>query len=236
MAERPENRLLIARTTDDIRRAKRENKVAIILSFEGAKTLGGKVENVERYHNQGLRELQLFWAVPNELKTENGRGLSRFGEQVVAEMNRLGIVIDTSHMAAEAFGHVLELSTRPIIISHGAVRALQGGDRVVQASAGDKLSGSDIVDDIGLRALAKNGGVLCLHFVTPDYIKPRHGTPRGSVADWVDHAAYIRDLVGIDHVALGPDYFPERGWHWIDGAGQIALLPKVARDMVRRGQ
>ncbi len=227
LAREPGNKLLIARTTADIRRAKRENKLAVILSFEGAKPLAGKLENVDHFYDRGLRELQLWWAVPNELKTSDNSTLSPFGEDVVREMNRRGMVIDMSHMTPQAFGRVLELTTKPTIISHCAV-SLDG-------RGGEKLSGTDHLNDTAIRAMAKNGGSICLHFVTPDYIRARHGGKQGTVADWVDHAVYIRGLVGADYVALGPDYFPEKGWHWIDGAGRVGLMPNIARELVRRG-
>jgi membrane dipeptidase len=228
LAGRPDSGILIVRSVDDLRRAKREEKLGIILSFEGAKPLAGKIENLKLYYDLGLRDLQLWWAVPNELKTADGLRLNSFGEDVVRRANRLGIDLDLSHMTSRAFAQVLELSAEPVLISHCAVAGVDG-DR------SQALSGTDHLSDAAIRAITKNGGVICLHFVTPDYIRAHHGTRQATVADWADHAAYIRDLVGVDYVALGPDYFPERGWHWIEGVGRAALLPNIARELVRRG-
>jgi membrane dipeptidase len=228
LASRPGSGIVIVRGVDDIRRAKRDGKLGIILSFEGAKPIVGKIENLQRYYDVGLRDLQLWWAVPNELKTADGHRLSPFGEEVIRRANSLGIDLDLSHMNAEAFSQSLSVSTKPVLISHCAVEGPDG-------HATQDLSGTDHLSDGAVRAMAKNGGVICLHFVTPDYIRAHHGTRQATVADWADQAAYILNLVGIDYVAMGPDYFPERGWHWIEGAGRAPLLPNIARELVRRG-
>lgn len=224
LAARPNSKILIVRSVDDLLRAKREGKVGIILSFEGGRPLAGKLENVKYFYDLGMRDMQLWWAVPNELKTPDQYYLSRFGLDVIREMNRLGIVIDLSHMVPQGFGPALATTRRPVVISHCAV-AFQ---------AGTELSNTDELNDASIRAMAKNGGSICLHFFT-GYIHPRHGTPQATVEDLVDHVAYIRDLVGIDYVSLGADFFPELGYKFVLGAGRISQLPNVAREMVRRG-
>lgn len=230
LAARPNSRILIARTVDDIHRAKLEGKVAVILSFEGARPLAGKLENLRHYYDLGLRELQLWWAVPNELKSADNTRFSPFGEEVIREMNRLGIVIDLSHITGKAFEEAIEISRKPLIVSHCAV------GEVYKRSAPDApFGGTDHVNDATIRAIARNRGSICVHFVTPDYIRARHGIAKATVVDLVDHIVYVRDLVGAEYVSLGADYFPEVGWKWVDGAGQMSLLPNVAREMVRRG-
>ncbi len=227
LAALPGSGIMIVRSLDDIHRAKREGKVGIILSFEGGKPLVGRLQNLRDYYALGLRDLQLWWACPNELRTTDLR-LSPFGEDVLHQMNRRGMVIDLSHMTPQAFARALELSTRPVLISHCAVAGVDG-------ERSQDLSGTDDLSDGAIRAMAKNGGVICLHFVTPDYIRAHHGTPQATVVDWADHATYIRDLVGVDYIGMGPDFFPERGWHFIEGAGRASLLPNIARELVRRG-
>jgi membrane dipeptidase len=227
LAAQPRSGILIVRNLDDLRRAKRERKVGIILSFEGAKPLAGKLENLTHYYDLGLRDLQLWWAVPNELKTADNYRFSPFGEEVIGRMNDLGMVIDLSHLTPQAFGRALDLSKRPVIISHCAVAGVEG-------KHSDTLSGTDHLSDGAIRAMAKNRGVICLHFVTPAYIRPLHGTPQATVTDWVDQVTYIRDLVGVDYIGVGPDYFPEAGWHWIEGVGRLSMMPNVARELVRR--
>ncbi len=240
MAAQPESKIIIVRTVKDLDRAKQEGKVGVIFSFEGALPLAGKLENVKYFYDLGLRELQLWWPArfPNELTSPPGRQFSKLGEEVIEEMNRLGMVIDLSHISGRAFAQAIALSKDPVIISHCSVEALFEPPEEHGYENPEKdnpYSGTDQLNDATIKAMAENGGAICLHFVTPDYIKARHGTERATVTDLVDHAAYIRDLVGIDYVSLGADYFPEKGWHWIEGVGRMRLVPNVAREMVRHG-
>jgi membrane dipeptidase len=229
LAAQPENGILIVRGVDDLDRAKHEGKVGIILSFEGARPLCGKLENVEYFHSLGMRELQLWWAVPNETKTPDQQQFNAFGLDVIRELNRMGIVIDLSHITGKAFAQAMATTRLPMIISHCSVNELYEKS----APGNETLSGTDLLNDASIRVIAANGGLICIHFVTPDYIKARHGS-KATVEDLVDHIDYIRGLVGIDSIGLGPDFFPEPGWRWIEGAGQMRLLPNVVREMVRR--
>lgn len=217
-------KILIVRRVADIERAKRAHKLGVILSFEGARPLGGKLENVRRFYDLGLRELQLYWAVPSPLKNPDGT-LSALGLQVIREMDRLGIVIDLSHMSAAAFEQAIAATHNPVVLSHCAVATVSEGK--------PNSEGTDQLGDDTIRAMAKNGGVICLHFYE-GYIHPHHG-PHATVEDLVDHMDYIKRLVGIDYVALGTDYFPEEGYRWIEGAENMRGMPNVAREMVRRG-
>jgi membrane dipeptidase len=210
------------RSVEDIYRAKRENKQGIIYSFEGGRPLGGRIENLKIFRDLGLRELQLFWAVPSPLKNRDNT-LSDFGLQVIREMNRLGILIDLSHMESAAFEQAITATGRPVVISHGGVASVSGRP----------VRGSDDLSDDTIRRLAQNKGVICVHFYE-GYIRPHHG-PHATVEDLVDHIDYIRKLVGIDYVALGVDYFPERGWRWAEGAERMEHMPNVVRVMVRKG-
>jgi membrane dipeptidase len=210
------------RSVDDIYRAKRENKLGVIYSFEGARALAGKIENLRKFHDLGLRELQLFWSVPSPLKNPNGT-LSDFGLQVIREMNRLGILVDLSHMGNAAFEQAIAASSKPVVISHCGMASVSG----------KPPRGSDDVSDDNIRRIAQNKGVLCVHFYE-GYIRPHHG-PHATVEDIVDHIDYVRKLVGIDYAALGVDYFPERGWRWAEGAEHMEYMPNVLREMVRRG-
>ena len=221
---RSQGKIVIARSVADIHRAKREDKLAIILSFEGARPLAGNLQNLEKFYRLGLRDLQLFWAVPSPLKNADGT-LSQFGLQVIREMNRLGIVIDLSHMSAAAFEQAMAATRHPAIVSHCAVAA---------ASGVKTRGGTDQLNDATIRAIAENEGAICLHFYD-GYIKPRHG-PHATAEDLVDHIDHIKNLVGIDYVALGVDYFPEKGWNWVESPKAMrGGMVNAAREMVRRG-
>jgi membrane dipeptidase len=214
---------VVVRSIGDIRRAKQEGKQGVIISFEGGRPLEGRLENLKEFYERGLRDMQLFWAVPSPLKTRDNR-FSDFGLQVIREMNRLGIVADLSHLRAPAFDQAISTTRDPIIVSHCAIQAVSGANA---------SGGTDQLNDDTIRAIAKNGGVICLHFYQ-GYIRPRHGT-RSSVEDLAEHADHIRQLVGIDHVALGVDFFPEKTYPWIRGSEEMSGMINVARELVRRG-
>jgi membrane dipeptidase len=217
-------KLEVVRRVADIERLKRKKKFGMILSFEGGRPLQGKLENVALFHRLGLRELQLHWAVSSPLKNADGT-LSPFAEDVIREMNRLGIVLDISHMPEPTFSRALELTKNPVVISHCAVAFMPRSS---------PHGNTDNLDDSTIRRIAANGGVICIHFYE-GYIHPRHGTRYPTVEDMVDHIDYIKKLVGIDYVGLGPDYSPMKGWRWIEGAERMEGMPSVAREMVRRG-
>jgi membrane dipeptidase len=220
-------KLIIIRRVSDINRAKQEGKIGAILSFEGGRPLEGKIGNLQLFYDEGLRDMQLFWAVPSALKTDHG-GLTPFGVDVIREMDRLGIVIDLSHMTAQAFHEALAETRNPVVVSHCGVLAL--ANTTFDES---KSNGTDQLSDADIRALAQNGGIICLHFFE-GYIRAHHGS-HSSVEDLVDQIEYIRKLIGIDYVALGTDYFAERGVRWIEGAERISGMINVVREMVRRG-
>lgn len=220
-------RIVPVRSLADIVRVKREGKQGVILSFEGGRPLEGKLENLKKFYDEGLRDMQLFWAVPSPLKNRDNT-IGDFGLNVIREMNSLGIVIDISHLNQAAFEQVLATTKHPVVISHAAVAAVSMG-----GNSGQRANGTDQLSDAGLRALAANGGALCLHFYA-GYIRAHHGS-RPTVEDLVDHMDYVKKLVGIDYVALGTDYFPEKTTSWIGGAETTRGMPNVVREMVRRG-
>jgi membrane dipeptidase len=220
-AEQRPDEVVIVRSAADILAAKRDRKIGLILSFEGPRPLEGSLEVLRAYYRLGLRQLQLTWAAPNQLITDGE--LNELGQQVVREMNRLGIVIDLSHLSDKAFWQVLEISQQPAIVSHTACHAVSG-------------TGDTLIDE-KIRALAAKGGVVGLHFVS-GYITARHGTQQPTLDDLIDHVAHIHSLVGIDHAALGGDYFPtapEDNWQWVKGIENMSEMPNVTRALVKRG-
>lgn len=221
-ADESSGNIVIVKTVADIYRAKAEGKLGVTLSFEGGRPLEGVLENLELYYSRGLRDLQLFWAVPNALKTGDGL-LSAFGESVIREMNRLGIVIDLSHMSASAFEQAMAATTDPVIVSHCAT----------SLSFKEIAGGTDFLDLPTIQRIAANEGVICLHFYT-GYIRPRHG-PNSTVEDLVDHIEFVRDAVGIEFVGLGSDYFPETGARYVEGVEGMQGMINIVREMVRRG-
>lgn len=215
------DRCLLARTAEDIRRAKQEGRIAVLLGAEGGRWLEGTLDPLRLFHRLGLRELQLTWAFPNPL-VPDGR-LSPFGREVVAECERLGVLVDVTHIPEQAFYDVIDVARRPVIVSHGSARSVTVD-----------------LDDDHIRALASTGGLLGIHFYTT-YLGPTP-TPEGVVRQ-IDHVAR---LTGIDHVALGVDFFPTEG-AWYDlqvsqgtkdlrwAVKDMGEMPEITRCLVGRG-
>jgi membrane dipeptidase len=205
--ERNSERCLLARTVEDIERAKSEGRIAILFGAEGGRWLEGRLDTLGKFYKEGLRELQLTWAFPNPL-VPNKR-LSEFGADVVRECERLGILVDLTHIARRAFDDVCEVATGPLIISHGAARAVTCD-----------------LDDEKIRAIAASGGFFGVHFYTT-YLGPAPD-PEG-VFRQID---YIAGLTGIDTVALGVDFFETEGvWRAMQEAQGATNLEWAIRDM-----
>jgi membrane dipeptidase len=201
--DRHPDRLLLVRRPDDVLEAQRSGRGGVILGLEGTRPLEGEIELLRLYHRLGLRHLQLTWSFgsqvcdrvtppPGEIGWSNFRGtktpgLTDFGREVVREANRLGIVLDPSHATAQTYQELFALSTRPIVISHATCKD-------AGKNAGD-------VTDEQLRALAANGGVICMHFFA-HYARDRGAT----IDDLVDHILHAAEVAGIDHVGIGPDW------------------------------
>ncbi len=211
----------LAKTTDDVRQAKAQNRVAILLGAEGARWLESSLEPLRLFYRLGLRELQLTWAFPNPLVPDGS--LSEFGREVVAECGRLGIIVDVTHIPRPAFAQVIAEAQKPIIVSHGAANGV-----------------TTDLDDHQIRDLAATGGLLGIHFYIT-YLGP-DPTPD----DVVRQIDYVVELVGIEHVALGVDFFPTEGpWYDLQVAqgarnlqwavDDMSQMPAITRALLERG-
>jgi membrane dipeptidase len=210
-------RLTLALTGTDIRAAKRDGKVAILLGVEGGKCLEGDLDRLRQFHKLGVRELQLRWAVPNQLVEKDE--LTDFGGAVVRECDKLGIIVDLTHIPQKAFDDVATLARKPFIVSHGTGREL-----------GDKR----------IRAVAAYHGVIGIHFYS-SYLGKRPG-----VIDVLDAIDYLVQRGGAGVVALGIDLFPTDGkWREFQKAQgttdvswaipDLGHLEEVTRGLVARG-
>jgi membrane dipeptidase len=188
--------LTLVRNAAEIVQAKRQGKVGILLGAEGGKLIEGRLENLHALYDLGLRHILLTWAFSNQLsaaeRDTGGKGLTDFGRQVVAEMNRLGIVIDITHLSRPAMREVLALSSRPVLNSHTSLKTI--ADRVPSMTA------------LEIRELAEKGGVLALHFMT--HMLTGRFTPRAGLDDVLRQIDAIVNIGGIDCLAIGPDYLP----------------------------
>lgn len=193
-------RMGIARTPDDLLRLKQVGKKAVFLGIENGYALGKDVNNVRKFRDMGVSYITLCHNGDNDLcDSARGKGewkgLSPLGKQMVAEMNRLGVMVDISHAAESTFYDVLECSRYPIIASHSSARALCNHPR-------------NLTDD-QLKAIAGQGGVvqLCLYkgFINEE-------AEKASVSDAIRHINHMVDLIGVEHVGIGSDF---------DGDGEL---------------
>jgi membrane dipeptidase len=190
--ERHSDKTFLATTADEIRKAKKENKIAMIFGFQHAEAIEDDLNLLKVYHKLGFRVMQLTYNERNLIgdgcleRTDSG--LSNFGINVVKEMNRLGILIDLSHVGDKTTMEAIELSKDPCSFTHSNPRSLCNKKR-------NKT-------DEQIQALTEKGGVIGITFFTHlirDDKLPTFGV------DYVDHIDYVVDLVGVDHVGTGLD-------------------------------
>jgi membrane dipeptidase len=258
--------LVLATRAEDVRRAKQDGKVAVLLGVEGGYAIEDSLGALRDLYRLGVRYMTLTHSTNNDWADSSGmgssppkprhHGLSPFGEEVVREMQRIGMLVDVSHVSDETVDAVLRVARAPVIASHSSARALCDAPR-------------NLSDD-QLRAIAKNGGVVMVNFFS-GYIDPtyraamheffaRHGKeleamikggaklsavheaavkmgadalPKVPLGVLVDHIEHIARVAGVDHVGLGSDYdgvdaLPV-GLEGIDG------LPRITLELLKRG-
>lgn len=185
----------IAVTRDDFARLKQQGKKAFFIGIENGYGIGKDLANIARFKKMGVNYITLCHSYDNDICDSSTHtkkewdGLSPFGEEVVREMNRQGIMVDLSHAGESTFWDVIRLTDIPVICSHSSARALCDHDR-------------NLTDD-QLRALAKNGGVVQVCLLDA-YINPVK--EKASVTDAVEHIDHIVKVAGIDHVGIGSDF------------------------------
>lgn len=256
-----------ATTADDIRRIVADGKIAALLGLEGGYAIDERLENVDRYYKMGVRYMSPAWSVSTSWAGSSGdeigrsRGLNDFGKAVVREMNRLGMMVDVSHVSDKTFWDIIATSNKPIVATHSACRAIANVPR-------------NLTDEM-IRALAKTGGVVNVIFY-PEHLEPGWSErkkrvdieitplvqqasdaepggavhkkiardrvraqeyvrrlPNVSLSRIVDHIDHIVKLVGIDHVGIGSDFDGVQATP-VDLA-TVADLPNLKRELERRG-
>ena len=183
----------VALTIDDLHRTKREGKIAFVATLEAATPIENELDRVDILYGLGIRSMGITYSEANALgsglREPNDGGLTRFGRQVVRRMNQLGMTIDTAHCGDKTAADVIELSEKPTLISHVGARALWNTSRMKP--------------DYVLKACAEKGGVIGIE--AAPHTTLTHNHPRHSIESYMEHFEYIANLVGIDHVAFGPD-------------------------------
>ena len=270
-ARRHPGQMMMAFNTQDIYAAHRQHKLAALMGVEGGHGIQGDMRVLRDYYRLGIRYMTLTWSNTNELGDSSGdldnkdvehhNGITDFGRQVVREMNRMGMIVDISHVADRTFFQALTTSRAPVIASHSSARALTNIPR-------------NMTDDM-LVALARNGGVAQVNFYCgfvsqkwvdqakklaaekdPDYEKVQSlfmsertpqmtrqlyeaeavlekKLPRPPLSDLIDHIDHMVKIAGVDHVGIGSDF------DGIDcspqGMDSVADLPKITEALYQRG-
>ena len=183
---------VLARTLDDVASAKANGRIAVAFDIEGANALNENLAMVARYHELGVRQMLLAYNLNTAAAGgchDDDCGLTGFGQDVVREMNRVGMVVDLSHMGRRSSLEAIEVSSQPAIFSHSNARMLWDHQRNI--------------DDDQIRACAASGGFVGLNGIG---IFLGDNDIRDEVM--ADHVCYVADLVGPEHVALGLDWNP----------------------------
>jgi membrane dipeptidase len=259
LAERYPDTFEVARTADDVVRIHKAGKIASLAGMEGGHSINNSLATLRQLYETGARYMTIThsknidWADSATDGPKHG-GLTRFGEEVIREMNRLGMLVDLSHVSPETMKKALAVSQAPVIFSHSSARALDAHPR-------------NVPDDV-LQIMPKNGGVVMVTFVPsfvseevrtwnsqedaeearlkalypddPDRVKrdleawtKAHPVPRATLRQVADHVEHVRKVAGIDHVGIGSDF---------DGITSVPVglegvddYPALLAELLRRG-
>ncbi|HEY8347777.1 MAG TPA: dipeptidase [Symbiobacteriaceae bacterium] len=209
----------LARSAAEIEQLRAQGRIAVLINIEGAEAIQGSLALLRNFYRLGVRMMGLVWNHRNEVadgvaEEEADGGLTRFGREVVREMNRLGMVIDLAHMTPRGFYQVLELSDKPVLFTHGNCRALWDHPR-------------NLTDE-QIKALAQHGGVMGISFVS-SFMNEKTASLT-TVADHIDHVVQL--LGSADHVGYGSDF---DGSTPPPGLEDVTRLPALTAELLRRG-
>ena len=207
----------IAYTPADLYRLKSEGKKAIMLGIENGYAIGNDISNIERFRNRGVVYMTLCHNGNNQLCgsarfNDEGLGVNAFGEQVIKEMNRVGMMVDISHAGERTFYDALDISSKPIVASHSSARALCNHPR-------------NLTDD-QLKALADKGGVAQVTLYS-GFLKEQG---MATIQDAIDHLNHMVNIMGIEHVGIGTDFDGDGG---ITGCASASELINFTRCLLK---
>jgi membrane dipeptidase len=252
------DQLAFALTADDIERVFKSEKIASLLGMEGGHAIENSLGALRAFYDLGVRSMTLThnttldWADAANDDPHHG-GLTRFGEEVIHEMNRLGMLIDLSHVSPDTMDDALRVSEAPVIFTHSCARAVCDVPR-------------NVPDDI-LQRLPANGGVIMVTFVAgfvsqelanatrPAWLEYRKRTasvtdpaereriskdlfgslklPRVTIAQVADHVDHVRQVAGVAHIGLGGDF--DGNDSWPEGLDDVSKYPFLFAELIRRG-
>ena len=255
MVERYPNDLEMAYSAEDVERIVKAGKIASLIGIEGGAAIENDLAQLRAFARLGARYMTLThnttldWADAATDTPKHG-GLTPFGERVVREMNRLGMLVDISHVSPETMADVLRVSRAPVIASHSSAYAIAPHPR-------------NVPDEI-LKLIPRNGGVIMVNFfsgfIVPEYARkmtearaelkakfsdPKafsqafeawfkaNKLPRGTISDVVDHIDHIVKVAGIDHVGIGSDFDGITAWP--AGLEDVSSYPRLTEELLNRG-
>ena len=256
--EKYPDRLALALSAADIRREFKQGKLASLLGLEGGHAIEHSLGALRAYYDLGVRYMTLTHNVTLDwadaaLDSARHNGLTPFGDSVVREMNRLGMLVDLSHVSAATMSAALNVTQAPVIFSHSAARGLVDVPR-------------NVPDSI-LRRVTRNGGIVMVPFVT-GFVSPAvflydesrpsmrdlrqkygsdtaaitravnewrktHPEPRATLSQVADHIEYVRKVAGIDHVGIGGDF--DGITEVVQGLEDVSTYPALFAELARRG-
>lgn len=219
----------LALTAADVRRAVAAGKVASLMGVEGGHSIENSMQNLHRLYDRGARYMTLThskntdWA-DSCSDTPVCNGLSAFGREVVLEMNRVGMLVDLSHVSPKTMHDALDQTRAPVIFSHSSAKAVCDVPR-------------NVPDDV-LARLPQNGGVVMINFnsgfIAPTAELEKNPAARGTAHDVIDHIEHIIRVAGVDHVGIGSDY------DGIDdlpfGIEDVSTYPVLTQLLLERGR
>jgi len=254
---RAPDKFAMAYRSDDLAKHFQQGKISLALGMENGTPINGKLENLRHFYQRGIRYITLAHSESNHIADSSydlrrpHKGLSAFGEQLVVEMNKIGMMIDISHVSDAAFYEVLSLTKAPVIASHSSLRAFVPG---FERNMDDKM----------IQALAKNGGVIQINFGSSfvvsqanqwglkfkaaakaagkssddaafraEYLQ-KYPYPFANVETVLKHIDHVVKLVGIDHVGIGSDY-DGVGDSLPDGLKDVSTYPNLIEGLLKRG-
>lgn len=217
-----------ASNSADIERIAAQGRIASMMGVEGGHSIEDSLANLERFYERGVRYMTLThsrslkWADSCTGEVVSS-GLSPFGEEVVREMNRLGMLVDLSHVSDATMKDALRVTAAPVIFSHSSARAICDHPR-------------NVPDDV-LKLLPSNGGVVMINFysafVVPTEVLEKDEDARGSVKTVVDHIEHVIAVAGIDHVGIGSDF--DGVPRLPVGLEDVSKYPAITQELVDRG-
>lgn len=228
LAKESNGKLIIARSVDEIHGASREKRLSAVIHFEGAEPISEDLANLREFYDKGLRSIGIVWSRPNLFghgvnfsfpgSPDTGPGLTDAGKELVKACNRLGIMVDLSHLNEKGFRDVEKISDAPLVATHSCVHSICPNSRNLT--------------DRQLDAVGASGGVVGINFC-PGFIRSDGKLDKNTpISDLVRHFAHVADRIGVDHVAMGSDF---DGTTVPSEIGDVGGLPRILLALREQG-